>query len=48
MELDDLTKDPGNFVTDLDEQRTRMIDDPLNEVIADKIFMLHILNSLLF
>ena len=46
MELDDLTKDPEDFITDLVEHCTRMIDDPLNKVIADKRFMLHILNSL--
>ena len=46
MELDDLKKDPEDFITDLDELRTRMADDPFNEVIKDKSFMLHILNSL--
>ena len=46
MELDNLKKDPEDFITDLDELRTRMADDPFNEVITDKSFMLHILNSL--
>ena len=46
MELDDLKKDPEDFITDLDELRTRMADNPFNEVITDKSFMLHVLNSL--
>ena len=46
MELDDLKKDPEDFITDLDELRTRMADDPFNEVITDKSFMLDVLNSL--
>ena len=46
MELDDLKKDPEDFITDLDELRTKMADDPFNEVIMDKTFMLHVLNSL--
>ena len=46
MELDDIKKDPEDFITDLDEIRTRMANDPFNKVITDKSFMLHVLNSL--
>ena len=46
MELEDVKTDPEDFITDLDELRTRMADDPFNEVITDKSFMLHVLNSL--
>ena len=46
MELDDIKKDPEDFITDLDKLRTRMADDTFNEIITDKSFMLHVLNSL--
>ena len=46
MELVDLKKDSEDFITYLNELRTRMVDDPFNEIIMDKSFMLHILNSL--
>ena len=46
MELDEIKKDPEDFIMDLDEIRTRMTDDPFDEVITDKSFMLHVLNLL--
>ena len=46
IELDNIKKDPEDFITDLGEVRTRMADNPFNEVITDKSFMLYVLNSL--
>ena len=38
-----MKKDPENFITVLDELRTRISDNPLNKFITDKSFMLHII-----
>ena len=46
LELSDVKEDPEEFITQLDELRARMAEEPFNEVITDKSFMLHVLNSL--
>ena len=46
LELSDVKEDPEEFITRLDELRARMAEEPFNEVITDKSFMLHVLNSL--
>lgn len=46
LEMTNVTEDPENFITELDELRARMKEEPFNEVIQDNSFMIHILNSL--
>ena len=46
MELNDVKVDPETFITDLDELRARMREDPFNEEIPDNSFLIHTLNSL--
>lgn len=46
LEMTDINEDPETFITELDELRVRMKEDPFNEEIPDNSFMIHILNSL--
>lgn len=46
LELNDLKDDPQIFITELDELRARMKEDPFNEEIPDNSFFIHIQNSL--
>ena len=38
--------DPEDFITELDEIREMMAEEPFNEVITDKTFMIRIINAM--
>ena len=46
VEMTNVTEDPENFITELDELCARMKEEIFNEIIQNNSFMIHILNAL--